>query len=361
LVVLHHVALRIPLKDGVFASFFPAWVINTLTRNGYEAVFIFFVISGFLITSNALDRWGRLDAVDIRVFYGQRIARILPCLVALIFFLSVLHMAGIKGYAITHSNQSLPRAIVSAMGMHLNWYEGRTGWLPGSWDVLWSLSIEELFYLCFPIVCRFLRREWCLITALGVFALSLPAFRILSAGNEIWQEKAYLPGMSAIAMGIVGALAASRIRSYKRWWGGLLSAFGGSGLFAVLCFENQIWPRIGNGTILLLTISAACLILAFHLKPSCLSAVKMPGIGWLCSFGRLSYEVYLTHMFIVFSVAHVANIVGKDSWWAIIWYLPVISLSWIVGGMVERYYSIPMKQVLYRMFFPKCSADHSNI
>lgn len=141
LVVIHHVGLRIPLKGGVLATFLPRWFLNALIYNGYEAVFVFFVISGFLITTNTLHRWGSLAAIDTRSFYARRAGRILPTLLLLVAVLSLLHLAGAKDYLISHANQSLPRTVLSALGLHLNWYEGQTGWLPGNWDVLWSLSI----------------------------------------------------------------------------------------------------------------------------------------------------------------------------------------------------------------------------
>src|SRR4051812_2816217 len=146
LVVLHHVAIRIPLRKTALATIAPARLLNALGSNGYEAVFVFFVISGFLITTNALARWERLARVDLREFYVRRAARILPCLILLVLVLSALHVAGVRDFTIVNVRQSLPRTVFSALGLHLNWYEGQTGWLPGSWDVLWSLSIEEGFY-----------------------------------------------------------------------------------------------------------------------------------------------------------------------------------------------------------------------
>ncbi|WP_266159869.1 acyltransferase family protein, partial [Dyella silvatica] len=52
LVVLHHIGLRSPLKKGVLAEFLPTRLLGALNYNGYEAVFVFFVISGFLIAGN---------------------------------------------------------------------------------------------------------------------------------------------------------------------------------------------------------------------------------------------------------------------------------------------------------------------
>jgi hypothetical protein len=67
-----------------------------------------------------------------------------PSLLALITVLSVLHLLAVADYTISRAGQSLPEAIRAAVGLRLNWYEGRTGYLPGNWDVLWSLSIKEV-------------------------------------------------------------------------------------------------------------------------------------------------------------------------------------------------------------------------
>ncbi len=350
LVVIHHVGLRIPLKQGVLATFLPKWVLSALIYNGYEAVFVFFVISGFLITSNTLARWGSLGALDVRTFYRRRAARILPCLLILVAVLSALHLAGAVDYVIHHANQSLPRAIFSALGLHLNWYEGVTGYLPGNWDVLWSLSIEEVFYLGFPLLCLGLRRTWILVPVLILLALSLPASRAALAGNDIWQEKAYLPGMAAIATGVLGALLAAHLRPQSRWSLGLLYGFGGVGLFSVFCFEGKLWHLLGNGTMLVLTLSALMLILAFHLQARDRSLRPIPGTGWLRSFGRLSYEIYLTHMFLVWPVLHVFKARGGHLWWGILWYLPVVAASWLLGWLVARFLSIPSERVLRGSF-----------
>jgi len=347
LVVMHHVGLRIPLKHGVLSTFSPNWLLSALIYNGYEAVFIFFVISGFLITTNALTRWGSLSAIHARTFYGRRAARILPCLLILVALLSLLHAVGARDYVISHANQSLPRAVFSALGLHLNWYEGHTGYLPGNWDVLWSLSIEEVFYLGFPLVCLCLRRTWLLVPALGLLALSLPFSRAALAGNEIWQEKAYLPGMAAIAVGVLGALVAARFRPRPGAWR-LMGVIGACGLITLLCFEDKLWPWLGNGAILALTLSAACLVLAFHWQATGGPPRPLLGTGWLRSFGLLSYEVYLTHMFLVWPVVRAFKAWGGGIWWGILWYLPAVGLSWALGWLVARYISVPCERALRR-------------
>lgn len=348
LVVMHHVGLRIPLSKGVLAAYLPKWFLNALIYNGYEAVFIFFVISGFLITSNSLVRWGKLSAIQVRAFYARRASRILPCLLILVAVLSVLHIAGAESYVIHRSGQSLPRAVIAALGLHLNWYEGQTGYLPGNWDVLWSLSIEEVFYLCFPLLCLGLRRQGWLVVVLAALALSLPVSRAALASNEIWQEKAYLPGMAGIAMGVLGALFATRVQpksSVVRW----LCLLGSVGIGAVLFFEGTLWPWMGNGVMLFLTLSSMLLVLAFYWQSAEEHPWQISGTGWLRSFGRLSYEVYLTHMFVVWPIVKGFKALGGNLRWGLLWYPPALALSWLLGWLVARTISIPCERFLRRM------------
>jgi peptidoglycan/LPS O-acetylase OafA/YrhL len=341
LVVIHHVGLRIPLKQGVLSTFLPKWFLGALVFNGYQAVFIFFVISGFLIASNTLARWGSLPRVDIKAFYRRRAGRILPCLLLLVGALSLLHLAGAKDYVIAGRGQSLPRAIFSALGLHLNWYEGRTGYLPGGWDVLWSLSIEEVFYLGFPLLCLGLKRDRFLIPILLLLTLSLPVSLNLLEGNDIWQEKAYLPGMAAIATGVFSAIAAARFTRNGKTALPWLFGAGTAGTVAALFGRRLLWPVLGNGVMLLLTLSTACLLVALHWQAREGKAWVFPGMGWLRSMGRLSYEIYLTHMFVVFLVIRFFRSTHSGLWWGILWYIPAIPLTWGFGWLVARYISNP--------------------
>jgi peptidoglycan/LPS O-acetylase OafA/YrhL len=342
LVVFNHLGLRIPLKKTALAEMLPTWLLSRLNYNGYEAVFVFFVISGFLIAGNALRRWGSLERIDMRAFYARRFARIVPCLLALVVVLSVLHLAGVRDYTFIHANQSLPRAIVAALGLHLNWYEGQTGYLPGNWDVLWSLSIEEVFYIGFPIVCLLTRRRVVLLPMLVLLALSMPFTRAVLDGNEIWQEKAYLPGMAAIATGVIGALLVARWPAPSAGRVRALYAFGVIGLLASMLGGRWLWPLLHDGVMLLLTASAMSLLIACQARPP----RPWRGFGWLRAWGRLSYEIYLSHMFVVFSVVRLYRVTDGDPRWGFLWYLLALPLCWLLGMAVERWLSLPCERWL---------------
>jgi len=345
LVVLHHLGLRIRLRETALGDWLPRRLLDALNFNGYEAVFVFFVISGFLIAGHALRRWGELSRIDWRSFYRRRASRILPCLLALVAVLALLHALDVPDYVIRRPGQSLGGAAASALGLYLNWYEGRTGYLPGNWDVLWSLSIEEAFYLGFPLVCLLTRRRAVLVPLLTVLALSLPWSLASITGNEIWKEKAYLPGMAAIALGVLVAIAvharppSPRLARGLRWLGGLALA-------AVMLAMPWLWRLLHDGVMLMLTIATGCLLAGMAHAPRTAATVR--GWGWLEHWGRLSYEIYLSHMFVVFAVVRLWRMSGGDLRSGALWYLATLPACWALGWLVARYFSQPCERWLRR-------------
>jgi len=363
LVVLHHTGLRIGLKHSVLAPLLPKWFLDAFIWNGFEAVFIFFVVSGFLITSNSIARWGAPARIDAAAFYRRRAARILPSLVILVAVLCGLHLAGFEDWVIDAS-QSPGRAVLAAVGLHLNWYEARTGYLPASWDVLWSLSIEELFYLGFPLACLSLGRARLMVPALALLALSMPFARSAIKGNEIWYEKAYLPGMAAIAIGVLAALLLARWPALPRRTANLALALGVTGIASVLFFESELWRSLGEGTMLVLTGCAAATLLALRWRRAAGVTGASPAWAWLRSFGRLSYEVYLTHMFVVWPVVYAWRASGAGDAWGFLFYLPALAGSWMLGWLVARLVSGPCERWLLgrwarRQAFPSALGTRS--
>jgi len=256
--------------------------------------------------------------------------------------LSALHGLGVQDYVIDRPGQSLPRAVLAALGLHLNWYEGMTGYLPGNWDVLWSLSIEEVFYIGFPIVCLLTRRVWILAPLLVLLAVSMPWTHAALTDNEIWQEKAYLPGMSAIAIGVFGALLAPRWPVLSVTQARVLIFVGALGMIAEMFAGRFLWPIFGDSILLLLTVSAMLILIALQARP----VSRVRGFDLLASWGRLSYEIYLSHMFVVYGVVHIYKAMGSDITLGFLWYLLALPLCWVLGRAVERYVSLPSERWL---------------
>ena len=129
-VVLLHIQIHMPQEQSLLASMLPQTLFNIVFRSGYYGVIIFFVISGFLVTRSALERWGSwMPCPGAPSCCGARRASY-PCLLLLLIVLAALR-AGRAGFVI--ETTSLARAALAALGMHLNWLEARTGYLPAAW------------------------------------------------------------------------------------------------------------------------------------------------------------------------------------------------------------------------------------
>jgi peptidoglycan/LPS O-acetylase OafA/YrhL len=337
LVVVHHLALpfRLPLGPSLLREWLPKRLLNAISFNGYEAVFIFFVISGFLIATRIVERDGGLERVHLRRFYRARALRILPLLLLSLAALSVLALFGLTGFAPDGDRQSLAGLLASALSFTFNWYEGRTGWAPAGWDVLWSLSIEEVFYLGFPLLCLWLPRR-ILIGVLLVWALALMPLRgLVPAADEVWWEKAYLPGMAAIAWGVLAALLAQRWRPAPRD-ARALAIFGAFCILMVLGWGELVHRHLFKSGMYGLVLGAACMLLAFHAHPPAPRA----GLRWLARMGELSYELYLSHMFVVLAAVGLYRaFLGKEQAWTFTVYLPVLLLCFALALLLEKFTS----------------------
>jgi peptidoglycan/LPS O-acetylase OafA/YrhL len=160
-VLMNYANMRLFLADIPYTKGLPAQLVSSLVWNGQNGVQMFFAVSGFLITSTSLRRWGSLSSVSVRDFYALRFARIAPLLLLLLALLSILHAVGLHDFIISAKTGGLGRALIAALTFHVNLLEARRGYLPGNWDILWSLSVEEMFYFFFPLICRlFGRGKW---------------------------------------------------------------------------------------------------------------------------------------------------------------------------------------------------------
>ena len=346
LVVTHHFNLRVPLAQAPAAALLPAPLVRLVGWSGYQSVVVFFVVSGFLITSLSLARWGSLERVPPGPFYRLRAARIAPCLLALLAALAALHLGGARGYVIDPQRASLGRALVAALGLHVNWLEGHRGYLPGGWDVLWSLSVEEGFYLLFPLACVALRRRAGLLLAAGLIAAG-PVSRTLLADRDPWGDYAWLSCFDGIALGCLAALLAARWRPGASARRALLAAGAGATLL-VVWFRTpaRVLGLTDRGLdVTLLEAGAALLLIAFRHAPA-----GPPGraLAPLRLLGRCSYEVYLTHMFVVLGAVALAPDGLKTSPWVPAWYAGVVAASGALGWVVARFYSEPLNAALRR-------------
>ncbi|MBV8802193.1 MAG: acyltransferase [Gammaproteobacteria bacterium] len=133
-VILLHIKIRLPFDKSEMGEFLSPAVSKIFFASGYYGVIVFFVISGFLITTSAINRWGSINNIRYDQFYLIRFARIVPCLMGLLIILSILDLVGIKDFIIDTQRTSLAYAFFSAITFHINWLEAKTGYLPSSWE-----------------------------------------------------------------------------------------------------------------------------------------------------------------------------------------------------------------------------------
>jgi len=339
LVVIRHIQLRIPFDE--LLNHIPEELINALFISGNEGVRIFFVISGFIITMTSLNRYSDLANINAKQFYLFRFARIAPCLIALLLILTVLHFSGVNGYVI-NSKFTYTEALFSALSFHLNWLEGMKGYLPPSWDVLWSLSVEEAFYLAFPIVCLASRRKELIYLVLIALIITGPFYRLSLEGQKVWQTKAYFSCMDSIAIGCLFAII-----SYKKVIPQLVTTlFSTIGVIIVLFVLVQ---KRGTAYPFLSELYLFKTLLSVGVGLLLISSVRQQLSGWfrtllspLIFYGKISYEVYLSHVFVVLAGVTLYRHYGSNLSYSLFWLIGMIALSALLGYLVKEYFSEPM-------------------
>ena len=344
-VLMNHVNIRLLGADVPYTKFLPEQLVHFLVWNGQLGVQMFFAVSGFLITSITLRRWGSLARVSLRDFYRLRFARIAPLLFLLLAILSGLHLAGIHHFVVSAKTGGLGRALLAALTFHVNVLEARRGYLPGNWDILWSLSVEEIFYLLFPLACRVFGRGKLLFAILIALVVLGPFGRTVFAhGNEIWEEYSYLGGMEGIALGCLTALIVSRTRmSRVPLW--IVGGFGTGIVSASLIFSWQAYRGWLGRTGLNMTLLGigTCMFIALTAQTQWRSP------RWLAPLlgtGKYSYEVYLTHMFVVFGCFGLFLDAGARMRLVPELFVATILVSALLGAGVARFYSEPMNRML---------------
>ena len=107
MVLMNHVNMQLIGASIPYTEGLPQQLVSSLVWNGQFGVQIFFVISGFLITSTTLRRWGSVSAVNAGDFYRLRFARIAPLMMLVLVILSLLHFANVKDFVVSQKTGGL--------------------------------------------------------------------------------------------------------------------------------------------------------------------------------------------------------------------------------------------------------------
>lgn len=361
LVLLHHFNIPYKLADTVLSfDVFGQSLIHAIARNGNYGVTMFFVISGFLITSHSLQRWNGLHQLKAKTFYWSRIARILPSLVLLLLIVNGLALLGLKPF-INQAPNGIEVATsltnFAALTFWMNQLIIEYGWVNYALGVLWSLSVEEVFYLSFPIACLVLKKEKWLIGFWLVFIISAPIYRFNHQGASEAYLYGYFASFDGIAIGCVAAIVAKNLTftrpTAKFIPVTILICMVIFYLFAPIAKTNIL------GVSLMAFATAVLLVLSSNTWHRPL--VRQPNklTRGIASIGRHSYEVYLFHLVVLglMKVVYVPSSVHGDvKLWLLVSFL---SGTLLLSYGIARFYSNPLNYWMRQRFLkPKTNNEY---
>jgi peptidoglycan/LPS O-acetylase OafA/YrhL len=262
--------------------------LEDLLRMGAMGVHLFFILSGFLITGILID--SRSEPDYYRNFYFRRALRIVPAYALMIVILKLTH--------------SITWRYVAVCILYFCNMSALLGSTP-EYGPLWSLSVEEQFYLTWPFIVRNISRRG--LTTLSILVVALtPVLRlILLHGPASFQDIHYKTWALADFLAAGGILAiAVRTPNLRRLLGRAVWPLLISGLILIAALYVVVVPLPLKPSLLKIQMSVALepwliflsgLVIFFYLRPSL--AGGLPG-KFLVFLAKISYGLYLCHQFI---------------------------------------------------------------
>jgi peptidoglycan/LPS O-acetylase OafA/YrhL len=251
---------------------------------GWAGVNLFFVLSGFLITSILLE--SRNQEKYFRNFYGRRALRIWPVYV-LVLVVCYLNAPWFTGPPVLEAFRTAPwwaYLLFLQNLFHLT--------LPPSVGPTWSLAIEEQYYFLWAPVVRLMRRPLWLATVLAAALLSAPLFRLT---HLAWITPTHtLTHIDGIAMGSLLAIGLHTLPLNRPAWlyvgiAGIVIGFLSAGTIAggTAFLDTALTTGFGGAVLAFIASTGARNPLNAALRR-----------GPLAFYGRISYGMYMTHIMV---------------------------------------------------------------
>lgn len=269
---------------------------------GFLGVDLFFVLSGFLITSLLWTEFTKTSSISFKNFYMRRLLRLGP---ALAIYLGASFLVSYTAHTVEITRQL--KLIVMAVFYSTNWR------IAFGWDstldptaITWSLSIEEQFYLVWPLVLfaclAFKLKRSFIAGGLGVIILAIMVYRYLLLDSGADLTRLYYGSdtrADALLVGCLFGLLHSKniaLRTHNALKvAGVLSALGLALLILTTEFGDLFLYRGGFTGVALL--SGLAIFVAANAPPQVLALpLRCAPLVW---FGQISYGLYLWHWLVV--------------------------------------------------------------
>jgi peptidoglycan/LPS O-acetylase OafA/YrhL len=265
-------------------------------HGGFLGVDVFFVISGYLITTLLLREWSGTGGVDLRRFYLRRALRLGPALLLMLVITVPLILTTLRG-----SMRMPPAVAVASVLFYVaNWANVAVDVGTGPLTHTWSLSIEEQFYLIWPLllIAALVRRGRPSVTALAVLIGVVAVARWITwdATHGFWLYYATSSHCDGLLIGSLLAVVLDRRPadapaprgSTAAGWIGLA---GLAVLIATLKISSAATFEFG-----LLLVAVCAALLVQHLATSSEGLlIRLLSFRPLVSVGVVSYGLYLYH------------------------------------------------------------------
>lgn len=324
-------ALVVFLQHGFKASFSLLPIQGTilekllkLISTGGLGVSVFFVLSGFLITYLLVSEHEKTSKVDIKSFYIRRILRIWPLYYGVVLFSFIIY-PGIKlivfGINNTLSSNILYHLVFLSNFDVLNVEKFFSGNEALSQNITWSVSIEEQFYLFWPLIFILIPKKlW--LSSIVIVILSSLTFRLFHTTDKL---VLYFHTLSVLIDLGVGGLFALMIKKYNTFKLFFENSSTGIHLlffifsFTLLWFNETIFNFQYGGAVnrLFITLSFAMIISAQALTKS-KSILNLGKVKIASQLGKYTFGIYLIHPIVInlFDVLYKSLQITKDTFFS---------------------------------------------
>ncbi|MEO8530350.1 MAG: acyltransferase family protein [Deltaproteobacteria bacterium] len=303
---------------------------------GYLGVDVFFVISGYLITSILVDEIGAGEFSLLR-FYERRARRILPALFTVVFCTIPFAWLWMTPDQFQEFGRSLAAVALFASNFFFWLQEGyfATGNELKPMLHTWSLAVEEQFYLIFPLVLLALSRLGLRVSFQVVALLALASLILSEVGSRNWPTaNFYLAPTRAFEL-LAGAICAFVSQRRAQRSSETLSAIGLATVLAAMLLYRPTLPI--PSLYALLPVGGTVLIILFGSSATLVG--RFLGARILVGLGLVSYSAYLWHQ-PIFALVRIRSLTPPGS----LLMLALIGLSLMLAYVTWRFVEQPFRR-----------------